>query len=88
VNDHVKSASGGAKDLDALQLENVLEGVTPESRQILGRAARLRKAGWFKSVTWMEDVARDIVGPDLVNADLGLRELVEDLFTWASNAGQ
>ena len=29
----------------------------------------IQKAGWFKSVTWMESAARDIVGPDLPDAE-------------------
>jgi hypothetical protein len=29
------------------------------------QAARIRKAGWFKQISWMEDVARTIVAPDL-----------------------
>ena len=36
----------------------------------------------------MEDAARDIVGPDLDDAEDGFRELVERIFAWASNAGQ
>jgi hypothetical protein len=88
VNDHIKSASQNAKDLTTIQTEALIDGITPESRAILGKAARAKKAGWFKSVTWMEDVARDIVGPDLANADAGFRALVEGIFAWASNAGE
>lgn len=88
VNEHIKSASQNAKDLTAVQNEALTDGITSDSRRILGKAARARKAGWFKSVTWMEDVARDIVGPHLVNADAGFRALVEEIFAWASNGGE
>jgi hypothetical protein len=88
VNEHIKSASQNARDLDAILQEMFSGGVTPESRVVLGKAARAKKAGWFKSVTWMEDVARDIVGPDLANADAGFRELVGRIFAWAGDAGQ
>lgn len=87
VNEHIKSASQNAKDLNTVRTEALVDGVTPESREILGKAARTKKAGWFKSVTWMEDVARDIVGPDLANADAGFRTLVNEIFAWAGNAG-
>ena len=87
INDHIKSASQNAKNLDGIFAEVIVDGIQPESRTVLGKAARSRKAGWFKSVTWMEDVARDIVGPDLMNANAGLRELVERIFAWAGNAG-
>jgi len=86
VNEHIKSASQNAKDLNAVQTESLINGITPASRQILGKAARTKKAGWFKSVTWMEDVARDIVGPDLANVDAGFRALVDAIFAWAENA--
>lgn len=86
VNEHIKSASQNVKDLNAVQTESLINGITPASRQILGKAARTKKAGWFKSVTWMEDVARDIVGPDLANADAGFRALVDAIFAWAGNA--
>jgi len=36
----------------------------------------------------MEEVARDIVGPDLANADAGFRELAVRIFAWAGNAGR
>ena len=88
VNDHIKSASQNAKDLNGIRTDALIDRITPESRAILGKAARAKKAGWFKSVTWMEDVARDIVGPDLANADAGFRELVGRIFAWAGNAGQ
>ena len=61
-------------------------GAIPPIGAVLGKAARTRKAGWFKSVTWMEDVARDIVGPDLGSADAAFRTLVDKIFAWANNA--
>jgi hypothetical protein len=86
VNDHIKSASQNAKDLTAIRTEALIDGITPESRVILGKAARTKKGGWFKSVTWMEDVARDIVGPDLANADPAFRGLIDGIFGWSSSA--
>jgi putative ATP-dependent endonuclease of OLD family len=85
INEHIKSASGNAKDLAAIQNESLINGISVESREILGKAAQSKKAGWFKSVTWMEDVARDIVGPDLKNADQGFRELIVEIFDWADD---
>jgi putative ATP-dependent endonuclease of OLD family len=87
INEHIKSASQNAKDLNTVLTEAVINGISRESRTFLGKAARTRKAGWFKSVTWMEDVARDIVGPDLGNADAGFIMLVDEIFAWANNAG-
>lgn len=86
VNDHIKSASQNAKDLNGIRTEALIDGITPESRAVLGKAARTKKAGWFKSVSWMEDVARDIVGPDLVNAEAGFKGLVGRIFAWTRDA--
>jgi hypothetical protein len=88
VNDHIKSTSLNAKDLDGIRAEALIDEITPESRTILGKAARTKKAGWFKSVTWMEDVSRDIVGPDLANADADFRARIDLIFAWAGDAGQ
>jgi putative ATP-dependent endonuclease of OLD family len=87
VNDHIKSASANAKDLAAIQYESLINGISVESREILGKAARSKKAGWFKSVTWMEDVARDIVGPHLKDADEGFREFIAAILDWADDGG-
>jgi len=88
VNDHIKSVSQNAKDLNTIRTEVLIDGITPESRLILGKAARTKKAGWFKSVSWMEGVASDIVGPDLVSADTGFKTLIDGIFSWAGNAGE
>jgi hypothetical protein len=88
VDDHIKSASENAKELIDIEYELLIDGISPESRIILGKAARAKKAGWFKSITWMEEVARDIVGPDLATADPGFRALIEEMFGWAGDAGK
>jgi len=56
-----------------------------ERRATLGQAARIRKAGWFKSISWMEDVARTIVAPDLKRCDQGFRALMDQVFEWAAH---
>lgn len=88
VNAHVTWASDGAKDLNAIQTEAREEKIGVESRQILAKAARRRKTGWFKSVTWMEKVASEIVGPDLPNADAAFTEIIDAVFAWASNGAE
>jgi putative ATP-dependent endonuclease of the OLD family len=87
VNEHIKSVSRGAKDLAVIRAESKRNGISAKSRAILGEAARTRRAGWFKSVSWMESVARDIVGPDLDDADPDFVALTDELFEWASDGG-
>lgn len=87
IEDHIKSASNGTKTLNAVQAEPMIGELSEETRVILGKAARTKKAGWFKSVSWMEQVAREIVGPDLAGGgvDEGFAGILTDLFAWADN---
>ena len=85
INEHIRSASAGNTDLQEIRAEALENGYSDDVRVVLGKAARFRKSGWFKSVTWMESAARDIVGPDLGDTDPEFRVLVEDIFEWASN---
>jgi Overcoming lysogenization defect protein-like, TOPRIM domain len=84
IDDHIKSASNGAKTLNAVRTELLLGNLPAETRIILGKAARTRKAGWLKSVSWMEQVAREIVGPELSGAKEGFRAIITGLFAWIS----
>ena len=54
--------------------------LTLAGRSVLAKAAR--QSGWFKSVTWMEDAAADIVGPHLAQAEQGFQEILGGLFAW------
>ena len=87
INEHIKSASDGALDLNQIQIAALMDGFSPENRDVLARAAKSGK-GWFKTVSAMEAVARDIVGPDLPNADTGLKEIIDAIFGWIADAGQ
>lgn len=51
-----------------------------DHRGLLGRAARVRKRGWFKSITKMEDVARDILGPHWLRCSSEFQDVVRGLY--------
>ncbi|MBN8925664.1 MAG: ATP-dependent endonuclease [Rhodospirillales bacterium 69-11] len=76
IDDHLRSASGGK-----LSLSDRGALLLPANRPVVGKAARSNK-GWFKTVSWMEDVAADIIGPHLIAADEGFQERVLDVFRW------
>jgi predicted ATP-dependent endonuclease of OLD family len=82
VDANIRSASKGAHTLAGCQA-----GISAENRAVLGKASCSKKAGWFKSVTWMEAVARDIVAPDLEACDEGFAERLRDLFRWIADGG-
>lgn len=83
VDDDIKAVTENATDLNDIHTDILMFGVSPTNREILGRASRRRRRGWFKSVTWMERISLDIVGPDLANADLGFRGIVQSIISWA-----
>ena len=79
VDANIASAS-----LGALKLVDCRGAVTAASRHFMALAAR--RSGWFKSVTWMEEVARDIVGPDLPNADPAFGAIIGSIIHWIFRA--
>lgn len=86
THEHLRSVSNNTLTFQQVwdEIQNT-QALSPERRSVLGQAARIRKAGWFKSITWMEDVARTIVAPDLHLCDPGFRELIGQVFGWAAH---
>ena len=86
IHEHLRTVSNNMLTFqavwDEIQNTNVL---SVPSRTLLGQAARIRKAGWFKSISWMEDVARTIVAPDLPTRDPGFGALLNQVFGWAAH---
>ena len=80
---HIKSVSNNAMTLKAVDAELGADNLKEETRKLLGRAARTRKAGWFKSISWMEYVARHLVTRELNSAQPTLKNAVRDTFKWA-----
>lgn len=83
VDQHIKSASGGSTDLDAVEIENMFDPLPENTKRLLGKASRSKSNPWFKSVSRMERVARDIVAPDLAAADPDFRSIIDAAFAWA-----
>lgn len=77
IGEHITAASQNALTLAACR-----GPVTPQIRQTLATAAKWKKNAWFKTVTWMEDAARDIVGPDYQNANQDFRAMIDTIFRW------
>ena len=86
INEHLRTSSNNSLTFQQVKDEIQNTGaLSVERRATLGRAARTRKAGWFKSISWMEDVARTIVAPDLPLCDPGFHALVDQIFGWADH---
>lgn len=74
---HIDGASNGATSL-----VDCRGPVTTATRTLLAESAKSKKNSWFKTVSWMEEAARDIIGPDLPNAKAEFRDAVEAVFEW------
>jgi len=77
ISQHIAAASQGT-----VSLAHCRGAVTLPIRQTLGAAAKWKTNGWFKTVGWMEDAARDIIGPDYSNATQDFKAVVHSLFNW------
>ncbi len=87
VAEHIRSKSEGQRTLDAIEAERVAHGVySVATRELLGRAARVSRNGWFKSVSAYQHVGRKIVGPHLQNAEPGFVEVMNRLWAWTHAA--
>jgi len=75
VKANIGSASPGSSGLQ--DPKTLLDG---PGRAVLAKAAK--QGSWFKTVSRMEEVAADIVGPHLAEAEQGFQEIVADLFDW------
>lgn len=86
IVEHLRTVSNNTLTFQQIWDEIQNTGLlSAERRALLGQAARIRKAGWFKQISWMEDVARTIVAPDLDLCDQGFRALMDQVFAWAAD---
>jgi putative ATP-dependent endonuclease of OLD family len=86
IEGHISSRSTTGHDLNSIRMESLLDGISLDGRRILGDAATIRKAGWFKSVSRMEAAAYDHASVNLEEADEAFAAIVESIFTWCSSA--
>jgi putative ATP-dependent endonuclease of the OLD family len=83
IDAHIRSVSQGVATLVTVRLELLGGDLERDTRMILGLAARTRKAGWFKSVSWMETATREIIAPAFAACHQDFRAIVSGLFGWA-----
>lgn len=79
INSNISSASGGKYKISDLKSNFGTD------KRILLASITKKKNGWFKSVTHMEAVAANVIGPQLHKTSK-LNEILNNLFNWASNA--
>lgn len=72
------------EQIEAYRADNVL--YSPVIRNILGVASRIRKSGWFKSVTAYEFIAKHIIGPELLASQPSLQTTINRIRGWTHAA--
>jgi len=92
VNSHLGTISNNTVNTVSIWAEAgaAVPALSAATRSSLGRASRIRKAGWFKSISWMEEAARNHVAPALFSAqpqvDATFTAQINGIFVWAGNA--
>lgn len=86
IEAHIRTISNGAKTLDDLENEALIDGLGLDSRTLLGNAAA--RFGWLKTITTMETAGRTIVGPAYGDADASLTGIMDGVLEWVEDGGR
>jgi hypothetical protein len=85
VEAQIRTVSRNDLNIAAVWAEAQKGVLSPQTRTLLGQAARTRKNGWFKSITWMEHVTRHIVCPVLPQCAPDFQARIYSVFHWAEH---
>ncbi|SDP35809.1 Predicted ATP-dependent endonuclease of the OLD family, contains P-loop ATPase and TOPRIM domains [Ralstonia sp. 25mfcol4.1] len=84
LDGQLRTASGNVLNVAAVDAA-MLQRPGPDLRRILGKAARSKHNAWFKSVTDMERIAREIVAHGFEQSDLQFKTEINRIFGWCWN---
>lgn len=84
MDENIRTRSNGQTTLASIRATRLVSGYPRATRELLGSASRIRNKGWFKSLTTYQEIAKNIIGPDLANADPDFRAKVDQLWTFTS----
>lgn len=73
---HIETAIQGPADI-----QDWMGVLTDDQRETLAEAAN--HGSWFKRISIMEDAARNIIAPDLVDVQSDLTGVIDEIFKWA-----
>lgn len=84
ITAHIQTASQGAETLEGLRviLNSPQHVLNDGQRAIIATATGLGK-GWFKSVRYMEHVARNIIAPNFQSLKPELQQQINAVLIWA-----
>lgn len=84
ITAHIQSASQNVESLEGLQaiLNSPQHSITDAQRSIVATAAGSGK-GWFKTVRYMEHIARNIIAPNFGSLTPALQQQINGPLIWA-----
>lgn len=83
VAEHIRSKSEGTLSLDqVMEARGEFTPYSAEYRRVLGVASRIRRKGWFKSVTTYQYIGKNIIGPHLPDSDAGFQQVINGIKDW------
>jgi predicted ATPase len=84
INDQLKTVSENKVTLATVLAEIEANELSNASRQALGEASG---KGWFKNISTMERVARDVIAPRAAKLDPVFRQSIKTIRKWCRNVG-
>ncbi|WP_249183562.1 hypothetical protein [Pseudomonas putida] len=83
VSEHIRLKAEGMLSLDELlAARGQFTPYQAEQRRILGIASRIRRKGWFKSVTSYQYIGKSIIGPHLADSEAGFQQVINGIKDW------
>lgn len=82
MSEQIRTKSEGKYTLATVENLRLAGGYPKDVRRILGTASRIRKNGWYKSVTGFQRIGNEVIGPFYPPKDAGFQQLIKDL--WAA----
>ncbi|HAU0791183.1 TPA: AAA family ATPase [Legionella pneumophila] len=87
INQHLRSVSKNQYSLE--NIESALHSGDDEQniaiRDYIAQASKTKDNSWFKNVSAMEHLAREIIAPNLSDSKLEFRQKIHEIFAWAEN---
>jgi len=86
VISHVISKSTNGRSLNEIETSRLVSGYRIDDRETLATASRTRNNGWIKSQTWYEEIAYEIVGPNISSSNKEFQETVREFREWLNGS--
>lgn len=83
ANEHIKSVSSNKIDFQDIRDTASKKQITRQHIDWLIQASTTKRGAWFKTVSRMEGMAREVIAPSIERMSSEFCELVDEIFRWA-----